>query len=48
MAFDGYSYDEIKSVLLTNNPNTIFGEAIKPQKNRICSQICGRMAKCSN
>ena len=30
MAFNGYSYDELKSFLLANNPNTAFGEAIKP------------------
>lgn len=30
MAFIGYSYDELKSFLLANNPNTVFGEEIKP------------------
>lgn len=30
MAFIGYSYDELKSFLLANNPNTAFGEEIKP------------------
>lgn len=30
MTFIGYSYDELKSFLLANNPNTVFGEEIKP------------------
>lgn len=30
MVFIGYSYDELKSFLLPNIPNTAFGEEIKP------------------